>query len=330
MGLRRPRRGGRGAGDAARAAGGSPPAGALREGAGAGVPIGGAFDEGFLRRLERLSLQLRRVTSASGGRPGQRRAPAADFIDHRPYSPGDDQRHIDWHAAARHDALYVKVGRVTQSASLQILLDLSPSMTLDPQKRRLALDLAAALGWLSLAQGDRVALWTFPGAIEPAWQAARGAARGADYLARVAGLEGRAAGATRLEPLMAQVARRAGTGGLLVLISDLWLVDDLDAALARVPGPRWELLVLQLLGRSELDPQARGPVELVDAESGERRRLLLDDALRASYRAALGARLERLRRVVGGRGGSHALLPADWSLERAVIPYLQRRGVLGS
>lgn len=288
-----------------------------------------SLDDAFLRRLERLSLSLRRVSSAVGGRPGARRAPAADFIDHRPYSPGDDQRHIDWNAAARQDEVFVKVGRVLQSADVHLVLDISPSMAAWPAKRKLSLELAAALGWLSLAQGDRVTLHPFPAPAGLApWQPARGKGRGSAYLRYLADLPAEGGAATALTPALRAAVRGASQGGLVVVISDLWLVDDLDAALALARPPRWDALVLHVLDRAELNPDIDGPVELIDAESGADHRLRVDDALRAQYRAALNARLERLLRLAGGRGATYALLPSDWPLEQAVIPYLQRRAVL--
>ncbi len=291
---------------------------------------GPRFDEAFLRRLERLTLSLRRVHTAVGGRPGTRRAPAADFVDHRPYSPGDDQRHIDWNAAARHDEVFVKVGRMLQSADVHLVLDLSPSMAAWPAKHKLSIELAAALGWLSLAQGDRVTLHPFPEspALAP-WQPARGKGRGSAYLRYLAELPAVEAAATSLAPILRTATRRASAGGLAVVISDLWVVDDLEAALALAPPPRWDSLVLQILDRSELSPPMDGPLDLIDAESGAALRLRVDEAMRARYRAALAARLERIQRLAAGRGATHVLLPADWPIERAVIPYLQRRAVLG-
>lgn len=287
------------------------------------------LDEAFIRRLERLSLRVRRVGAALGGRPGARRVPAADFIDHRPYSPGDDIRHIDWAAYARHDQLSVRLGRVAQAAEVRILLDASPSMARGARKWRAARELAAALGWLSLAAGDRVGLQAFPASRASAWGPASGAGAGGSLLGFVGALAPSPAEATRLEPAVSAAAAAAPGGGLLVLISDLWIDDDLPRALARAPGPRWDTLVLHVLGRDELEPPDDGPLLLEDAESGESLRLVVDAEMREAYRRALHARLDRLHAICAGAGASWHLLPADWPLERGVIPYLQRRAVLG-
>ena len=85
------------------------------------------FDEAFLRRLERLSFRtapsLRGVTS--GERRSRELQPALYFSDHRPYTHGDDPRHIDWKIFARQEALFVKLGETTQSVNIHILLDCS-------------------------------------------------------------------------------------------------------------------------------------------------------------------------------------------------------------
>jgi uncharacterized protein (DUF58 family) len=289
------------------------------------------LDEDFLHRLERLSLRTRRAGALVGGRPGALRTPAADFIDHRPYSPGDDRRHIDWPAVARHDEVFVKVGRVAHAANVYILLDNSRSMVLAEQKRRLSLELAAALGWMSLAGGDRTTVAPFPGAdAAQRWGPASGGGRGADLLAHLSQLRPSSSSRSRLEPALQDVSRRSPVGGLLVVISDLWVVDDLGVALAHVPPPRWDVLVLHVLDPEELEPELDGALELLDAETAETVTIMVDEAVRSEYRAAINGRLDRLRALVGARGASYSLLPGDWPLERAVIPYLQRKSLLVS
>lgn len=285
------------------------------------------LDEGLLHRLERLSLVTRRVGRTVGARPGARRVPAADFIDHRPYSPGDDRRHIDWHAVARHDEVHVKIGRVTHAADVHVAIDNSASMGVPEAKRRSALELAAALGWMSLAHGDRVTIRPFPGP-EAGWGPASGGNRGGDLLGWLGALQPESTLPTRLEPVLREVAGRAPIGGLLLVISDLWLVDDLDVALAWVPPPRWDVLVLHVLSPEELEPSIDGIVEIVDAETNERVPLLVDEHVRAEYRNTLNRRIDRMRALAGARGAGYALLPSEWPLERAVIPYLQRKSLL--
>jgi uncharacterized protein (DUF58 family) len=230
---------------------------------------------------------------------------------------------------ARHDEVFVKVGRVTHAADVHVLLDTSESMWATEGKSRMSLELAAALGWMSLAAGDRTSVTPFPSAGRRVrWGPASGSARGADLLAHLSGLGPSAGLGSRLEPAMHEASRRAPVGGLLVVISDLWVADDLDVALSRVPPPRWDVLVLHVLDPGELEPELDGALELTDSETDEAVTIVVDEHVRSEYRAALNARLDRLRALVGARGASYALLPSDWPLERAVIPYLQRKSLL--
>ncbi|MEO8082725.1 MAG: DUF58 domain-containing protein [Ardenticatenales bacterium] len=285
------------------------------------------FDDAFMRRLERLALRVRQVAPAVGARTGRRRTPAADFVDHRAYSPGDDLRHIDWPALARHDAVFVKLGRVAQAAEVRILLDVSPSMAASARKWRLSLELAAALGWLGLARGDRVVVSPWPPGPTAPWGPAAGAARASGLLSYLSALDPHPATMTALAPAVRTLVRDA-SGGALIVISDLWRVDDLDRALAFAPRTRWDRSLLQILDPRELRPTADGPVALIDSETGERLTLQLDDELCDAYVSALRVRLDRLAGRCAAAGAGWALLNADWPLEQAVIPHLRHRGMV--
>ena len=71
-----------------------------------------------------------------------------------------------------------------------------------------------------------------------------------------------------------------------------------------------------------------GAVALTDAESGAELHLELDEETAGRYRQALSFRLEQLRAVAAARGATYALVPADWPLEQAVLPFLQRRALV--
>lgn len=287
----------------------------------------GLLDDAFLKRLEGLRLKSRRLSGAPGGaRPGRQRTPTADFMDHRAYSPGDDIRHVDWHALARLDEVYVKVGQRPQATAVEIVLDRSFSMAVPPTKWFLAVRIAAALGWLSLAAGDRVTLRGFPG---PAhlWGPMTGLGSAKGLLMTLSALEP-VPGQSLAGDTLADVGRLSPGGGVTVIVSDFWLAGDPEAAIARLPAPRWDILALHLLDPAELDPPISGTLELEDAEGGDPLYVDVDDDVRAAYRAEVRARVEAVRRLVSRRGGDHALILASWPLERAVLPFLRRQGLL--
>ncbi len=315
-GLRRTRRG--------RALKSNPPAGAAP-----GTAEAPLLDEAALRRLERLSLSVRAVSDAVGGRPGIRRMPAADFVDHRPYSPGDDRRHIDWHAAARHDGLLVKVGRVPQSADVHLLIDRSPSVSMWPAKWRQLRRVAAALGWMALSGGDRLAAHAVP-ALDPrseAWSLALGAGQARRWLAWLGALRGAACSRTLLSPTIRDLQSRSGPGGILIILSDAWLNEDIDRVIA-LPQGRWNLLFCTVLDRSEWDPGFDGPVLLQDSEGRQTLELDIGEPDRVAYLQQLQRRGEMVSAMARARGHEHVLISSDTPLETALVPYLRLRAVL--
>jgi uncharacterized protein (DUF58 family) len=295
------------------------------------------FDEAFLRRLERMSLQAQRTLRgypAGGEHLSLNRLPTAIFSDHRPYSPGDDFRHIDWNAYAHHQEIVVKLGEVEQSVGVHVLLDVSRSMAYpaprggagDPPKLRAAQRLAAALGYLALANNDRLSLIPFGAAPLPAFGPAHGKGRLIDMLKFIERLQPNQP--TALARALMAYARSHERGGLLVICSDLLAPEGLDQALRALPPPRWQMLVLHLLDQRELRPEISGPIELEDAETGQRLPLTLDAATLAAYRRNISAWQERLADTCARRGATYAPVLAHWPLEQQVVPYLRARRIL--
>ena len=138
------------------------------------------FDSDFLKKLEYLSLVSRRVFR--GQLLAQRRTMqlggGIEFADHREYTPGDDFRYLDWNVFARHDELLLKRFQEEEDLHVYILLDCSRSMAVgDPPKFDYARQVAAALGYIALADLDRVAVVAFAGDIVADFPLTRGKAR---------------------------------------------------------------------------------------------------------------------------------------------------------
>jgi uncharacterized protein (DUF58 family) len=317
------------------------------------------FDEAFLRRLERLSF---RTAPALRGSPlGERRSrnlrPALDFSDHRPYSHGDDLRHVDWNAFGRHEELFVKLGEATQSVTIHIVLDCSRSMAwtpaVGPSSRRAAAAyskwdaarrLAGALGYLGLAGGERVEITPFGHSLAEGFGPTEGKRRVVPILKFLSSV-------TPLAPAKAEMggglidslnsyARTHPGGGLLVLISDLLDTatpaspgqgragDELAESLRHLIPPRWQVLVVHLLTEEELHPTLEGDYDLQDTETDESLPFHLNEATLTQYRLRVRKWCAELQSACAQRGATYARVLAEWPLEQAVIPYLRQRGVV--
>lgn len=288
------------------------------------------FDEAFLRRLERLSLQTQRTlrgTPIVGQHPSRQQMPATIFNDHRPYVHGDDPRYLDWHAYARQEHLLVRLGEIEQEVAVSVIVDTSRSMvTGEPARLRLALQLAGAIGYLALAHGDQVTVMTGAQAT-PVFGPARGKALAVSLFRNLRAIEPE--GHTDLAQAAQQVAQRRPQGGLALLISDLLTPAPIETLAQRLAAPRWQVMVLHLLSQAEIEPNLHGPLELVDSETGERLALDLDDETHAAYRAAAQAWRAAITQRCASHGMAYAPVMVDWPLERQIIPFLRLRRFLG-
>jgi uncharacterized protein (DUF58 family) len=315
------------------------------------------FDEAFLRRLERLNF---RTAPALRGSPlGERRSrnlrPALDFSDHRPYSSGDDLRHVDWNAYGRHEELFVKLGEATQSVNIHILLDCSRSMAWtashkSPRRRAAAFSkwdaarrLAGALGYLGLAGGERIEITPFTHTLAEGFGPTEGKRRVIPVLKFLSGVaplppvKGESAGG--LVRSLNNYARTHPSGGLLVLISDLLDTvalspleggagDEVAESLRFLTPPRWQVLALHLLTEEEVQPTLEGDYDLQDSETDESLPFHLDESTLTQYRLRVRTWCAELQSACAQRGATYARVLAEWPLEQMVIPYLRQRGVV--
>ena len=117
------------------------------------------LNDEFFGRLETLSLELRAdLAGFFGGKHlvktyGQ----TVEFADYREYQLGDDIRRIDWNLYSRFEKFFLKLFTDERQMHTQIFIDCSASMGKDnPQKAGYAVAVAAALGYLSVHNMDKV------------------------------------------------------------------------------------------------------------------------------------------------------------------------------
>lgn len=289
------------------------------------------FDELFLRRLERLSLQAQRTLRghpASGGHVSRQYLPASEFSDHRPYIPGDDLRYVDWHAYARQNEMLLKLGEAEQDINVHLLLDVSRSMAWGiPSKRRSMQRLAGALGYLALTYGDKLHIVPFGNQPARAFGPARGKGRLVEMLRYIEhGMPVQQY--TDMRTVIQQQARAHKRGGMVVICSDLLMSHGLAEGLSMLPPPRWQPIVLHILDPRELHPELQGPMELEDSETGLRMTVSLNAEQLAYYRRSVTQWQERLARTCARYGATYAQIHTTWPLEQRVVPYLRARRML--
>lgn len=288
----------------------------------------GPFTPQFLQRLQQLKIRTRRtfLGSRQGSHESYRRGQGLEFSDFRQYVPGDDYRHIDWGVYGRTDRLYVKQFRAEQDLHVLVMLDTSASMGLPSGERKfeLARDVALALGYIALIDGDSVQFAMLGKHTSPRFSGHRALARAIVELRGV-----KPGGQIDLLREVRAVLASQRLPGRCFLLSDFLCPSETQfAVLDLLRSRNFEVTVIHLLAPGE----RRLPVELPDlvedAETGEIVELALDQASRKEYALRLAEHVERLEKHCRLSGIAHLLLSSDEDLADVVLTRFPASGVV--
>ena len=291
------------------------------------------LDPAFVRELEALRrrLQVLVQSGASGERVARRRGGSAEFQEHRPYAPGDDLRRVDWAAFARTGEPVLKLFRAEEDTVLRLLVDASASLAFgEPQKLEVARRVAAAIGYLGLANGQRVQVLV---ARDRAGQSGgRGLERvgaprrGRDALpALLRDLsEPLASGSADLARALDTTLQQSARPGLLVVLSDFLDPGPVTRALTRACAMGHQLALVHVLAREEIEPNHDGDFSLVDAETDAPLEISMDATAIDAYVRRLAGLIEELRSWARKHRASYVRITNDEPLEGVVRRFVVR------
>lgn len=249
------------------------------------------FDPAFLTRLESLSLLARRIVAGQmrAERRSTRFGSSIEFAEFRPFVSGDDWRHIDWNSFARWRQLVLKLFVEEEDLHVHLLLDCSGSMDWGtPVKFDYARQIVAGLTYITLSNLDRAAVVPLGNDRYMPWRPSRGRHRFLQllrYLAQCPAMP-QSAAPQKLEDGVRRWIATQPRRGMVIWVSDLFGADLDDAlkALDRLRYARHDLAVLQVIDPGEADPGERGEYELVDRETSQLKKAIVDYRTRAEYR----------------------------------------------
>lgn len=286
------------------------------------------FGNDFLTRLEYLSLVSRKVFRGQlmAQRRTMQKGSGIEFADHQQYAPGDDFRYLDWNLYARHDELLLKRFQEEEDLHVYFLLDASGSMASgDPSKFDLARQVTAALAYVALADLDRVSVLTFAGSVLKQFPLTRGKSRILSLMQFLAELSADGS-ATRLAELSQEFVMRAPRRGLVVVLSDFFDPSGFHKGLDVLRHYQFEPHLVQFHCRQEADPRLLGDVELIDAESGDVRKLTVTEQRLQDYRDHFMAFLDSLRKYSSAYGIGCTITNTDTTFDQLVLDMLRVSG----
>lgn len=243
------------------------------------------FDDRFLKTLEHLHMVSRKVFAGAlrAERRTRKVGSGIEFADHRTYARGDDFRYIDWNLYGRLEKLLLRLFEEEEDLHIYILVDVSDSMAIGTPlpKVHYAMQVAAALTYVGLANLDRVAIIPFADRLIDRLPPSRGKNRifrVFEFL-RTCELGGQTQLAECMKTFVAQNKRR----GLVVVLSDFYDPDGFEQGLNTLRYNKFEPFVLQVYDKREAEPDLHGDLALVDCETGDTREVTVSKALLEAY-----------------------------------------------
>ncbi|MFG1976055.1 DUF58 domain-containing protein [Nonomuraea fuscirosea] len=258
------------------------------------------------------------------------RGTGIDFTGLRPYTDGDDARHIDWNVTARLDEPHLRVFTEDRELTVWLVLDRSASMGAGRPgrgKHDVLAELALVLTRLFGRGGNRVGAVLFDTGmvrVVPPGTSRRHALRIAAELQRTSGTRG--GSTTDLAEMIDAAGRRARRRALVVVLSDFIGEGDWERSLRRL-ARRHEVVALRIVDTADDVLPEAGLIVVEDAETGEQ--LVVDSAdplLQVRFRAAVDARDARLTAGMRRAGVPVHRIDTDRDLGEALVEVVARTG----
>jgi len=283
------------------------------------------LDSAFVRELEALRRRLRvRARSGGGGdHTAKRRGSSAEFLEHRPYAPGDDLRRIDWLAFARTGEPVFKLFRAEEDVVVRMVVDASASLEAgDPSKLEIGKRIAAAVGYMALADSERTQVMAASEGLTFISEPTRGRNALPKLLRELDRIDLKSG--TDLSKAIEQAVLRSPRPGMLVVISDFMDDGPFDAAITRAAAAGHDIALVQVLSRDEVEPHYDGDYALVDAESNAVVEVTMDAGALEAYLARLNQLVLGLRALAKKVRGTYVRAVTDEPLLPVVRRFVGR------
>jgi uncharacterized protein (DUF58 family) len=286
------------------------------------------LDPAVLAEISSLDLVARTVVE--GFVAGLHRSPdfgfSQEFAEYRAYTPGDDLRHVDWNVFARTEKAYLKRYRGETNTEVMVLLDASASMGFasgNVSKFHYGKFLASALVFLAHLQRDSTGFIVFHDDVA---DFVRPSGRQGQLMRLLHAIDkARLGKRTDFRRPFFELQQLLKRRGITILISDFFETpENIVHTIEPLRFRGNEVILFQVLDRSELEPGLAEPVLLVDMETDEALEVSPEYG-RMEYREKIAAHIEHLRCKAEAAGLEYFLLTTDRPLDEGLREYFTIR-----
>ena len=296
---------------------------------------GSYLSDGFFSRLETLSLELRAdLAGFFGGKHLVRTyGQTVEFADYREYTLGDDIRRIDWNLYSRFEKFFLKLFTDERQMHTQVFIDCSASMGKDnPEKSAFTIAIAAALGYLSVHNMDKVSYKLIKGSkAEDPFGTIVGKRA---FFSAMAGLENIVfESESDIASAVIGCENTGNNDGLTLIISDFFTDSDWRRAVDYLTYKKRQVMLVQVMTPEEMDPTYSGRVNLIDSEATDladikNMKMNIDVSARIAYEEALSDLRKELHDFCVSRGATFVSIPTDQPVEKVLFKELLKVGIV--
>jgi len=224
----------------------------------------------ILQKVKRLEVKVRRLVNSTfaGEYRSAFKGTGLEFEEVRAYQVGDDVRFIDWNVSAKMNNLYIKVFREERELNLFVILDVSGSNYFgegENQKLRIGMEIAAILGYCTLANNDKFGLLACSDQVERYFKPGKGRKRLLSIIDSLVQMSNKSL-QTNLRLGLEHFRRAQKRRAVLFVISD-FLDQDYENSL-RALAPKHDVVLIRLFHPQEALGSFSGIIPIVDLESG--------------------------------------------------------------
>ena len=293
------------------------------------------LNDGFFSRLETLALNMKTdLRGFFGGKHLVRTyGQTVEFADYREYMLGDDIRRIDWNLFSRFEKFFLKLFTDERQMHVQIFLDCSASMGKEePQKANYAVAVAAALGFLSVHNMDKLSFNIIKG--DKAENPYGTIVGKTSFFRAISELEGVAfEGESDIEKAVTSCPNTGSSDGLTVIISDFFTKSNWKKAVDYLTYKKRQVLLVQIMTPDEIEPVYDGRLNLIDSEAEDladprNMKIKITRSMQLAYQEAMSDFKEDLKSFCVSRGAEFISIDCDKSIEKMLFGELLKVGIM--
>ncbi len=226
----------------------------------------------LIRKIRGIEISTRRLVADSfaGEYHSVFKGQGMEFLEVRPYNPGDEVRTIDWNVTARMGTPFVRRYREERELTVMLVVDASGSFdfgTRDRFKRELAAELTAVLSFAATTNNDKVGLVIFTDRIELVVPPRKGRSHVLRLVREMLVFQPEGRG-TDIKLALDNINLILKRHGIVFLISDFLADPESYRRTLSITGRRHDIIAVDLGDPLEREFAKVGLVAVEDAETG--------------------------------------------------------------